>query len=80
MPIAKVPLNRITFASQVVKTVMSMFTFNHLADAFTQSDVLMRRIIEAVRPSREQRYTRVMTSLSCCLVGTHQYLEFDTSG
>ncbi len=63
MPIAKVPLNRITFASQVVKTVMSMFTFNHLADAFTQSDVLMR-IIEATRPSREQQYTSAMTSLS----------------
>ncbi len=30
------------------------FTFNHLADAFIQSDVQMRRTIEAIRPSREQ--------------------------
>ncbi len=40
------------------------FTFNHLADAFIQSDLQMRRIIEAIRPSREQLYTSVMTSLS----------------
>ncbi len=40
------------------------FTFNHLADAFIQSDVQMRRTIEAIRPSREQQYTSVMTSLS----------------
>ncbi len=33
------------------------FTFNHLADAFIQSDVQMRRTIEAIRPSREQQYT-----------------------
>ncbi len=39
-------------------------TFNHLADAFIQSDVQMRRTIEAIRPSREQQYTSVMTSLS----------------
>ncbi len=39
------------------------FTFNHLADAFIQSDVQMRRI-EAIRPSREQQYTSAMTSLS----------------
>ncbi len=32
------------------------FTFNHLADAFIQSDVQMRRTIEAIRPSREQQY------------------------
>ncbi len=40
------------------------FTFNHLADAFIQSDVQMRRTIEAIRPSREQQYTSAMTSLS----------------
>ncbi len=40
------------------------FTFNHLADAFIQSDVQMRRTIEAIRPSREQQYTSVLTSLS----------------
>ncbi len=39
-------------------------TFNHLADAFIQSDVQMRRTIEAIRPSREQQYTSAMTSLS----------------
>ncbi len=37
---------------------------NHLADAFIQSDVQMRRTIEAIRPSREQQYTSAMTSLS----------------
>ncbi len=37
--------------------------FNHLADAFIQSDVQMRRAIEAIRPSREQQYTSAMTSL-----------------
>ncbi len=46
--------NRITFT----------FTFNHLADAFIQSDVQMRRTIEAIRPSREQQYTSALTSLS----------------
>ncbi len=40
------------------------FTFNHLADAFIQSVVQMRRTIEAIRPSREQQYTSAMTSLS----------------
>ncbi len=40
------------------------FTFNHLADAFIQSDVQMRRTIEAIRPSREQQYTSAMKSLS----------------
>ncbi len=40
------------------------FTFNHLADAFIQSDVQMRRTIEAIRPSREQQYRSAMTSLS----------------
>ncbi len=40
------------------------FTFNHLADTFIQSDVQMRRTIEAIRPSREQQYTSAMTSLS----------------
>ncbi len=39
-------------------------TFNHLADAFIQGDVQMRRTIEAIRPSREQQYTSAMTSLS----------------
>ncbi len=40
------------------------FTFNHLADAYIQSDVQMRRTIEAIRPSREQQYTSALTSLS----------------
>ncbi len=40
------------------------FTFNHLADAFIQSDVQMKRTIEAIRPSREQQYTSALTSLS----------------
>ncbi len=40
------------------------FTFNHLADAFIQSDVQMRRTIEAIRQSREQQYASAMTSLS----------------
>ncbi len=40
------------------------FTFNHLADAFIQSDVQMRRTIEAIRPSSEQQYTSALTSLS----------------
>ncbi len=40
------------------------FTFNHLADAFIQSDVQMRRTKEAIRPSREQQYTSALTSLS----------------
>ncbi len=43
------------------------FTFNHLADAFIQSDVQMRRTIEAIRPSREQQYTSAMTSASVSL-------------
>ncbi len=34
------------------------FTFNHLADAFIQSDVQMKRTIEAIRPSKEQQYTQ----------------------
>ncbi len=42
---------------------MFTFTFNHLADAFIQSDVQMRRTIEAIRPWREQQYTSAMTSL-----------------
>ncbi len=41
-----------------------MITFNHLADAFIQSDVQIRRIIEAIRPSREQQYTSAIASLS----------------
>ncbi len=45
-------------------TFLFTFTFNHLADAFIQSDVQMRRTIEAIRPSREQQYTSAMTSLS----------------
>ncbi len=36
--------------------IIFTFTFNHLADAFIQSDVQMRRTIEAIRPSREQQY------------------------
>ncbi len=46
------------------RTFTFTFTFNHLADAFIQSDVQMRRTIEAIRPSREQQYTSAMTSLS----------------
>ncbi len=47
-----------------VATLTFTFTFNHLADASIQSDVQLRRTIEAIRPSREQQYTSVMTSLS----------------
>ncbi len=43
---------------------MTVFSFNHFADAFIQSDVQRRRIIEEIRPLREQQYTSVMTSLS----------------
>ncbi len=50
--------------SAVSKHITFTFTFNHLADAFIQSDVQMRRTIEAIRPSREQQYTSAMTSLS----------------
>ncbi len=39
------------------------FIFNNLADAFIQSDLQMR-IIEAIRPMREQQYTSAGTSLS----------------
>ncbi len=46
-------------------TIISIIsTFNHLADAFIQSNVRMRRIIEEIRASREQQYTSVMTGLS----------------
>ncbi len=38
-------------------TVTFTFTFNNFADTFIQSDVQMRRIIEAIRPLREQQYT-----------------------
>ncbi len=41
-----------------------IFTFNNLADAFIQSDVHMRRIIEEIRASREQQYISAMTGLS----------------
>ncbi len=47
-----------------VQILTFTFTFNHLADAFIQSDIQMRRTIEAIRPSREQQYTSAMTSLS----------------
>ncbi len=43
--------------------LLSTYTFNHLADAFIQSDEQMRRITEAIRREREQQYTSVMTSL-----------------
>ncbi len=53
-------------AENVVADALSTFTFtfNHLADAFIQSDVQMRRTIEAIRPSREQQYTSALKSLS----------------
>ncbi len=41
----------------LLQTATFTFTFNHLADAFIQNDVQMRRTIEAIRPSREQQYT-----------------------
>ncbi len=50
--------------SSYLCTFTFTFTFNHLADAFIQSDVQMRRTVEAIRPSREQQYTSAMTSLS----------------
>ncbi len=34
--------------------VLFTFTFNHLADTFIQSDLQMRRAIEAISPTREQ--------------------------
>ncbi len=37
------------------------FTFNHLADAFIQSDCQMR-IIEAIKPTKEQQYVSAVTS------------------
>ncbi len=51
-------------SEMVAMTFTFTFTFNHLADAFIQSDIQMRRTIEAIRPSREQQYTSAMTSLS----------------
>ncbi len=44
--------------------ITQTFALNLLGDPFIQSYVQMRRIIEAIRPSREQKYTSVMTSLS----------------
>ncbi len=52
------------FNCKITFTLHLTFTFNHLADAFIQSDVQMRRTIEAIRPSREQQYTSALTSLS----------------
>ncbi len=54
------------YESECVRVCVNTFTFtfNHLADAFIQSDVQMRRTIEAIRPSREQQYTSALTSLS----------------
>ncbi len=39
------------------------FTCSHLADAFIQSDLQMRRTIEAIRATREQQYTSAVTNL-----------------
>ncbi len=55
------------------KSIACIFTFNHLADAFIQSDVQMRRTIEAIRPSREQQYTSAMTSLSYAKFTLHDF-------
>ncbi len=41
------------------------FAFNHLADAFIQRDLQMRRTIEA-RTTREQQYTSAITSSVGC--------------
>uniref|UniRef100_A0A672P0H6 Ig-like domain-containing protein n=1 Tax=Sinocyclocheilus grahami TaxID=75366 RepID=A0A672P0H6_SINGR len=41
-----------------------LFTFNHLADAFIQSDLRMRRTIDAITPTGEQQHTSDVTSLS----------------
>jgi len=45
------------------KKKITKFTFNHIADTFIHSDVQMRRITEAFRPSREQQNTSAMASL-----------------
>ncbi len=55
------------------KSIACIFTFNHLADAFIQSDVQMRRTIKAIRPSREQQYTSAMTSLSYAKFTLHDF-------
>ncbi len=55
----------ISAISRIVSYYIYIYiTFNHLADAFIQSDVQMRRTIEAIRQSREQQYASAMTSLS----------------
>ncbi len=57
-------INYLQLVQNAATRVHTTFTFNHLADAFIQSDVQMRRTIEAIRPSREQQYRSAMTSLS----------------
>ncbi len=54
-----------TFICSCTNTQMKvhLHLINHLADAFFQSDIQMRRII-AIRPSRVQQYRSVMTSVS----------------
>ncbi len=57
------PITPVLFHILCIIPLHLHLTFNHLADAFIQSDVQMRRTIEAIRPSREQQYTSAMTSL-----------------
>ncbi len=55
------------FLNHVVKDLSDVQTgWNtlHLPDTFIQTDLQTRRTIEAIRPTREQRYTSTVTSLS----------------
>ncbi len=63
-PKTTVPLKLLQYVNALCVCMHLHLHFNHLADAFIQSDVQMRRTIEAIRPSREQQYTSAMTSLS----------------
>ncbi len=56
-----------------IRLIVESFTFNNLADAIIQSDVQMRRIIEAIRPSREQQYT------SAKVMGTLHFATWNSS-
>ncbi len=64
LSVGPVPVTEMSVSPVSLNESDFTFTFNHLADAFIQSDVQMRRTIEAIRPSREQQYTSAMTSLS----------------
>ncbi len=40
---------------------MITFAFNHLANAFNQSDLQMRKV-EAIKPTKDQQYVSAVTS------------------